>query len=74
MASRGYGAMWWMRPGVAFVGERRGRAGSSMPTAEEASAARAAWSARAFARWLERRDARVPTFVRELGGGSNTNE
>lgn len=70
-----YGAMWWMRPGVSFVGERRGRAGPSMTTEEEAAtaAARAAWSARAFARWLERRGARVPTFVRELGGG-NTNE
>lgn len=70
-----YGAMWWMRPGVAFVGERRGRAGPSMTTEEEKEeeAARAAWSARAFARWLERRGARVPTFVRELGGG-NTNE
>jgi len=36
--------------------------------AAASTGARARWSARAFARWLEGRGARVPTFVRELGG------
>ncbi len=58
--------MWWMRPET-FGGETLGRA-VVVSTGAASTGARARWSARAFARWLEGRGARVPTFVRELGG------
>lgn len=61
--SEGYRPMWWMRPAT-FCGD----APVVASTGAASTGARARWSARAFARWLEGRGARVPTFVRELGG------
>ena len=58
--------MWWMRPET-FGGETLGSAVVAS-TGAASTGARARWSARAFARWLEGRGSRVPTFVRELGG------
>ena len=58
--------MWWMLPET-FGGETHGSAVVAS-TGTASTGARARWSARAFARWLEGRGARVPTFVRELGG------
>ena len=52
--------MWWMRPET-FGGETLG-------SAVVASTGAASTGARAVERWLEGRGARVPTFVRELGG------
>ena len=58
--------MWWMRPET-FGGETHGSAVVAS-TGAASTGARARWSARAFARWLEGRGSRVPTFVCELGG------
>ena len=66
MHNRGYRPMWWMLPET-FGGETHGSAVVAS-TGAASTGARARWSARAFARWLEGRGARVPTFVRELGG------
>ena len=66
MEVRGYRPMWWMRPET--FGETLESAVVASTGAAASTGARARWSARAFARWLEGRGARVPTFVRELGG------